>query len=156
MIDFKIYVLELERNHYYVGITNDVNKTFKDHKNGTGSEWTRIYKPLDIYMTCPAYSPNGVDSIVKNFMRLNGVEYVRGGSYEDFVLTDEQYKVLELEFFNVQGTCLHCGLTGHFIKECPNLPNHNGLWTCKHCQIMISDKNLWETHIRECIINKKL
>ena len=151
----KVYVFELERNHYYVGITNDVKKAFQDHKNGKGSEWTRIYKPLEIYMTCPAYSPTATDSIVKNFMRLYGVEYVRGGSYEALILTDDQYKPLELELFNVQGICVHCGLMGHFVKECPTLPNHNGLWTCRTCGTMFSQENIAKTHMRQCALDKK-
>jgi predicted GIY-YIG superfamily endonuclease len=151
----KLYVFELERNHYYVGITNDVTKAFQDHKYGKGSEWTRIYKPLQIYMTCPVYSQNAADSIVKNFMRLYGVEYVRGGSYEALILTDEQYKALELEFFGVQGTCVHCGLTGHFVRECPTLTPHNCMWTCRICGTMFSQENIANIHMHQCALDKK-
>ena len=43
----KIYVLELEDECYYVGISSDVKNRFKSHKNGDGSKWTTLHKPLE-------------------------------------------------------------------------------------------------------------
>jgi predicted GIY-YIG superfamily endonuclease len=124
-----VYVLELKANQYinryFVGSTDNLSHAWEEHKNGNVSIWTRIYKPLRIYQTFHTeHATISVDTIVKHLMRLYGVEQVRGGSYDTLVLTNEQYKNLEQEFFGVQGTCLQCGLSGHFIKQCPRLPLH--------------------------------
>jgi hypothetical protein len=47
--DTKIYVLKLECDKYYVGITNrDVNVRFLEHHNNLDAIWTKIYKPIEI------------------------------------------------------------------------------------------------------------
>jgi predicted GIY-YIG superfamily endonuclease len=43
-----IYVLELRGGKYYVGKTSDVDHRFQQHKNGTGSVWTRLHPPVKI------------------------------------------------------------------------------------------------------------
>lgn len=40
-----IYVLELESEMYYIGITLNFNHRLAQHMNGTGAIWTRLYKP---------------------------------------------------------------------------------------------------------------
>lgn len=146
-----VYVLELKANQYinryYVGITDNLEKALKEHQNGNGGLWTKIYKPLRIYQTFNTeYSVIPVDSIVKHLMKLYGVEQVRGGSYDALVLTDTQYKNLEQEFFGVQGTCLECGLSGHFIKQCPRLAKH------ADSPITIRRQALWQITSYACII----
>jgi len=43
-----IYILYCINGHYYTGYTTDVIKRFEAHKNGTGSKYTRSFKPLHI------------------------------------------------------------------------------------------------------------
>ena len=37
---FRLYVLELEQGKYYVGLSHNVDKRFKMHKDGEGAEFT--------------------------------------------------------------------------------------------------------------------
>ncbi len=43
-----VYILKCERDNYYVGITNNVERRFEDHKRGAGAGFTRKNKPLAI------------------------------------------------------------------------------------------------------------
>ena len=43
-----IYVLLTENNTYYCGYTDDVQKRFEKHINGTGAKYTKANKPIKI------------------------------------------------------------------------------------------------------------
>ena len=43
-----IYILKLKNSKYYVGKTQNIEKRYEQHVNGTGSAWTKKYKPLSI------------------------------------------------------------------------------------------------------------
>jgi hypothetical protein len=43
-----LYVLELEGGKYYIGTANKVSDRWKEHKEGIGSAWTSIHRPLRI------------------------------------------------------------------------------------------------------------
>ena len=60
-----IYVLLLEHNKYYVGKSNSVKERFEQHKNGMGSVWTRMYKPISLEKTIDQASPFDEDRYVK-------------------------------------------------------------------------------------------
>lgn len=45
---FWVYILLCENNSYYTGYTNDLEKRFESHMNGTASKYTRSFKPLKI------------------------------------------------------------------------------------------------------------
>ena len=44
-----IYILELSNNKYYVGISKQPVLRIKQHLNGCGSAWTKLYKPTGRY-----------------------------------------------------------------------------------------------------------
>ena len=43
-----VYILETETNKLYCGYTDDIEKRFKAHLNGTGAKFTRANKPIRI------------------------------------------------------------------------------------------------------------
>lgn len=43
-----VYVMLCRRNTLYTGITNDLEKRFKAHKEGKGGRYTRSHTPLAI------------------------------------------------------------------------------------------------------------
>lgn len=45
---FYVYILLTERNTYYCGYTDDVQKRFKAHLEGHGAKYTRAYKPVKV------------------------------------------------------------------------------------------------------------
>lgn len=113
-----IYVLELVDSKYYVGKTNNINVRFKQHFTGRGAYWTKKYKPVRILETTEMKSSFDEDNKVKEYMKLHGVNNVRGGSYCKIKLDLEQVNLIEREIRSSNDECLKCGKKGHFIKNC--------------------------------------
>ena len=45
---YYVYILRCEGDMLYTGYTNDVNKRFSAHSDGTGAKFTRSHKPQKI------------------------------------------------------------------------------------------------------------
>lgn len=45
---WSLYIIECQNGHYYTGITTDVTRRFKEHKNGSGSKYLRGKGPLKL------------------------------------------------------------------------------------------------------------
>lgn len=43
-----VYILLTEKNTYYCGYTDDLEKRFKAHKDGNGAKYTKANKPIKI------------------------------------------------------------------------------------------------------------
>jgi predicted GIY-YIG superfamily endonuclease len=43
-----VYILLCLDSSYYIGISNNVEQRFQDHKNGKGGSYTRSHKPVKI------------------------------------------------------------------------------------------------------------
>jgi putative endonuclease len=46
--NYWVYILQCENNSFYTGYTNDLEKRFAAHLNGTASKYTRSFKPICI------------------------------------------------------------------------------------------------------------
>jgi predicted GIY-YIG superfamily endonuclease len=113
-----IYVLSLEDNRFYIGKSDNVNERYQKHLNGTGSAWTKKYKPIAIERIISNASPFDEDRYTKEYMSIYGISRVRGGSYVEVNLTNIQIEILEREIRLATDKCLKCGQSGHFIKNC--------------------------------------
>lgn len=82
-----LYVLKLEANKYYVGITTKTpEKRFQEHLNGfTGAAWTRKYTPKEIIdrkdlgVTTSSKAQQYENKIVRIYIKKYGIDAVRGG-----------------------------------------------------------------------------
>ena len=77
-----IYVLLLEEDKYYIGITLNLNQRIAQHFSSEGSIWTKKYKPIKIIEVIY----NNIDELTENqitikYMLNYGWANVRGGSY---------------------------------------------------------------------------
>jgi predicted GIY-YIG superfamily endonuclease len=118
MPENQVYVLALEDGKYYVGKSRDVDVRISQHIANNGSEWTKMYKPVEIirvYTNCDDFDE---DKYTKMYMAKYGIENVRGGSYTKVNLTDKQKQLLALELQTSRDECYCCGETGHFASEC--------------------------------------
>lgn len=113
-----IYVLRLEGGRYYIGKSDDVTNRYKQHVNGTGSAWTRKYKPVSLEKTVKNVSPFEEDKITKEYMSKYGIDKVRGGSYVELELSEFHIEALKMEIWAAKGLCTQCGRPGHFVKDC--------------------------------------
>jgi len=113
-----IYILKLEKGHYYVGKTDNVGKRFHEHMTGKGSSWTRKYKPISIEKSIPNCSPFDEDKYVKEYMAKYGINKVRGGSYVTEELDEIQKYSIQKEIWSAKNCCTRCGRNNHFVKSC--------------------------------------
>lgn len=83
--NYKVYVLSLEDGHYYVGVTLDVDRRFKEHSMGAGSLWASKYKPVkiievyDLGITTQFQALRHEDMVTLRYIDRYGLEFVRGG-----------------------------------------------------------------------------
>lgn len=133
-----IYVLKCEHNKYYIGKTQSLQHRLLEHFTHQGSTWTQLHKPIEIIQTIQNCDDFDEDKYVKMYMSLYGIDNVRGGSYCQVSLTPEQIKLLSVEISSCQNRCHHCGKSGHFINNCPEI-SHEKInkpkrkYTCSRC-----------------------
>ena len=113
-----IYVFRLEGGRYYVGKSDDVMKSWLQHLGGTGSAWTRKYKPVTLDKTYANVSVFDEDKVTKEYMAKYGIERVRGGSYVEVTLSEFQTETLKTEIRAAEDLCTQCGRSGHFVNDC--------------------------------------
>ena len=144
-----IYILKLEGGFYYVGKTQDPIKRYQEHMNGSGSSWTKKYKPISLEKVIENASPFDEDRYVKEYMSKYGIEKVRGGAYMSVEITEEQEESLRKELRATTDKCLSCGKSGHFANSCRKKTSFTA--TC-HCgkQFLVIEEFL--SHQRMCVM----
>ena len=112
-----IYVLQLNQNKFYVGKTETPDKRLKSHNSGSGSAWTKKYKPLK---TIELFEGDKYDEdkYVLKYMDKYGIDNVRGGSYSKVNLTKIQLACLQHISKSSNDRCFKCNKSGHFASRC--------------------------------------
>lgn len=151
----KIYTLLLEEDKRYVGKTRDVPNRIVEHMYGRGSAWTRKYKFVKLENILDPASPFDEDKVVKECMSKYGIDNVRGGSYVQDELDDEQIKFLQIEIWNATDCCTRCGNNNHFVTDCHAKKTVNGdlieyVYACSTCNAEFSDVNKCTRHEKSC------
>lgn len=141
-----MYVLRLSSGKYYVGKTDNVERRFQQHLNGSGSSWTRKYRPIAIEKTILNASPFEEDKVTKEYMNKHGIDNVRGGSYVELELSEFHMDALKMEIWAAKDLCTQCGRSGHFVKDCYAKKDASGNrieyeseegedeWGCEYCE----------------------
>src|SRR5947209_4062207 len=97
-----IYVLELKDNNYYIGKTNNFDIRFQVHKDGHGSKFTKIFKPINVLHI---YSTDNEDFdekiITLYYMGIKSINNVRGSNYHYVNLTNKTKNKIKLEINNL-------------------------------------------------------
>jgi hypothetical protein len=115
-----LYVLELQDNKYYVGITKNFEQRYNQHLNKTGSIWTQLHQPIiGRYTLEEPTGPFPEDNKVKELMLLHGIDNVRGGSYSLPTLSEDQITFIKRELSSAKDECYQCGSMNHYIGQCP-------------------------------------
>jgi predicted GIY-YIG superfamily endonuclease len=120
MKKFNIYVLELVKNKFYVGKTfNNVSVRYKQHENGKGSMWTRMFRPIRILEHYETINEFEEDMMTKKYMNKYGIDNVRGGTYVKIELEPYEIKAITQELKSSNNLCFRCGSKNHFVSNCP-------------------------------------
>lgn len=114
-----IYVLKLKYNKYYVGKSTNPSTRLEDHFSEFGSAWTKKYKPITIHEIRPDCDDDDEDKITRQYMKKYGIDNVRGGTFCQLNLPQNEIDVIDKMIKGSSDKCYQCG-GDHFIKDCPN------------------------------------
>jgi len=151
-----IYILQLEQNKYYIGKTNNPSFRIDKHFTSCGSVWTRKYKPLSVLEIIPNCDDYDEDKYTIKYMEKNGINNVRGGSFCQINLSENNMITLNQMIRGVTNKCYICGNKDHFANNCKNVSIKNE----KIPTININEKcdcptSYFSSHRRgKCMLNK--
>jgi hypothetical protein len=116
----QLYVIECSNGKYYVGqcATERVEARLMEHMNGEGSSWTRLHKPIRHLLIEDLNDPLDEDNMVLKQMRKHGIDNVRGGSYSQITLSDDQVQSLRRQLDHATDRCIRCGRDSHWANNC--------------------------------------
>ena len=116
-----IYILQLESGKYYIGKTTTPSFRLDQHFNSNGSNWTKKYKPTFVIELIPNCDDYDEDKYTIKYMEQYGINNVRGGSFCEIKLSDNNISTLNQMIRGVTNKCYICGSPDHFANECKTI-----------------------------------
>ena len=117
-----VYILELEDGRVYVGSSRDVPRRVSQHTNGSGSAYTRVYKPTGVLLPRLGNVEGDGDAAERDetlrYMMLRGIPFVRGWKFARVDMTSEEFDEAESNIRELFDLCRKCGYKGHFCTHC--------------------------------------
>jgi len=153
-----IYVLKLENDKYYVGKTNNPEFRLKNHFKNNGSNWTKLYKPIELVELISNCDDYDEDKYTIIYMDKYGIDNVRGGSYTIVNLNKSTKKNIIKMTNTANNRCFICSGIGHFAKHCPFDSNYDEddydseeiIWCCNYCDKEFEFDDECKYHEKKC------
>jgi hypothetical protein len=150
-----IYVLLLEHNKYYIGKTNNPCFRLEKHFASEGSFWTKKYKPISIIEIIPNCDNYDEDKYTIKYMEKYGINNVRGGSFCEIKLSNNNIETLQQIIKSVSDKCYICGKNDHFANDCkPTFLKIPNIQLDKKCDCITS--HFLPHRISKCLLNNIL
>ena len=76
-----VYILQCKNHSLYTGITNNLERRFKEHKNGKGGKFTHAFKASKLLHSEPCNSKNEAlkrEAQIKNWTRKKKLVFIAG------------------------------------------------------------------------------
>jgi predicted GIY-YIG superfamily endonuclease len=117
-----VYVLELEDGRVYVGSSKDVPRRLAQHKSGSGSAYTKVYKPTGVLLPRLGNVEGDGDAAERDetlrYMMQRGIPFVRGWKFTRVDMPLEEFDEAESNIRELFDLCRKCGYKGHFCTHC--------------------------------------
>lgn len=129
-----IYILLLEKNKYYVGKTNNIERRFKEHETGIGASWTKIFKPIKILYSIEKTNDMMEQEWTFKMMARFGIKNVRGSFNCKINLSENDINNIVKSIDDIYDRCFKCHRPGHPADKCKTCnicrKNHENLNSC--------------------------
>ncbi len=89
-----IYILLLESSKYYIGKTENPDIILDFHLKSDSNQWINVFTPIkieELISDCDSYDE---DKYTLKYMEKKGINNVRGGSFSEVKLSEEQIKLI--------------------------------------------------------------
>jgi predicted GIY-YIG superfamily endonuclease len=126
-----IYVLQLLKDNYYVGKTDNPQFRLETHFESGGSAFTKRFRPRRLHALHPDCTDHDETRITLDYMKKYGIQKVRGGPWTQILLTDAEEEFIQKMIDSESDNCYQCGEAGHFANKCPKKKKTN---SCVRCQ----------------------
>ena len=97
MSDYKIYIIELENNKFFLHVSLPIYQELLFKECSLMFDFVKNNSPVSLINTVDINDVLEIDYHVKHFMRVYGIDNVRGGNYTDDNLTPQQISFLKKE-----------------------------------------------------------
>jgi hypothetical protein len=119
-----VYILKCKGNCYYIGkTTGSYFKEIDNHFKGIGCEWTQLHKPVRLEILRHFCDETDDDFYTRMYITKYGLDKVRGGSYSQLKLSEQQLYEINHYPVDMHLTCYQCNMKGHKRHLCPFLRN---------------------------------
>jgi len=117
-----VYIIELDGGRVYVGSSKNVTRRINQHKAGTGSTYTRLYRPTGVILPRLGNVQGDGDAAERDetlrYMLLRGIPLVRGWKFTQVNMPFSDFDEAEANIRELYDLCRRCGRSGHFMTHC--------------------------------------
>ncbi len=125
-----VYVLELNNNKRYVGMSENIEKRLQEHTSSNGAAFTKrhgVLKRCEVITKQDGSLETWEQNETLAQMIKYGINNVRGFQWVNEEISKEQASVIKTLMCGLFSLCNICGKPGHYSSDCVNL-NEKAQW----------------------------